>query len=60
MELRSVAQLALLIIGGIVWGYGTRVDDERLRWIGIGCFAGAFVLRLVAFVLRRKRDAASS
>ena len=46
MQRRSVAQLALAIIAVIVWGYGVRVDDERLRWIGIGCFAAAFVLRL--------------
>jgi hypothetical protein len=54
MRPRSIAQLALLVIGMIVWGYGTRVDDERLRWIGIGCFAVAFVLRLL-----KKREASS-
>jgi hypothetical protein len=47
MHPRTVAQLALLIIGLIVWGYGARVDDNRLRWIGIGCFGLAFVLRLL-------------
>jgi hypothetical protein len=52
MSLRSVAQMALLFIGVIVWGYGTRVDDERLRWVGIGCFAAAFVLRL----LKKKQE----
>ncbi len=54
MQPRSIAQLALLVIGVIVWGYGTRVDDERLRWIGIGCFAVAFLLRFFT-----KRDASS-
>ena len=54
MQPRSIAQLALLVIGVIVWGYGARVDDERLRWIGIGCFAIAFLLRLF-----KKRDASS-
>jgi hypothetical protein len=47
MAPRSIAQVALLLVGMIIWGYGTRVDDERLRWIGIGCFAAAFVLRLL-------------
>jgi uncharacterized protein YqgC (DUF456 family) len=47
MLTRSIAQVALLVIGMIVWGYGTRVDDERLRWIGIACFAIAFLLRLI-------------
>jgi hypothetical protein len=55
MSTRTIAQLALLVIGLIVWGYGTRVDDERLRWVGIACFAGAFLLRLL-----KKRDPASS
>ena len=52
MQPRSIAQVALLVIGVIVWGYGTRVDDERLRWVGIGCFGVAFLLRIL-----KKRDA---
>ncbi|HEY4305618.1 MAG TPA: hypothetical protein VGM82_14185 [Gemmatimonadaceae bacterium] len=54
MQPRSIAQLALLVIGVIVWGYGMRVNDERLRWIGVGCFAAAFLLRFL-----RKRDPSS-
>lgn len=50
---RTTAQVALLVVGLIVWGYGQRVDDEILRWIGIGCFAAATLLR---FVKRRRRD----
>jgi len=50
MRRRTEAQLALLLIGVIVWGYGQRVDDNRLTWIGLAFFAGATVLRL----LRRK------
>lgn len=42
---RTTAQLALLFIGLVVWGYGLRADDARLTWIGIGCFAIATVLR---------------
>lgn len=45
MTKRTIAQVALLVIGLIVWGYGTRVDDMRLRWVGIACFAAAFFLR---------------
>jgi hypothetical protein len=44
---RSTAQLALLFVGLVVWAYGQRVDDELLRWIGVGCFAAAFVLRML-------------
>jgi hypothetical protein len=46
MEQRTQVQLALLVMGIIVWGYGERVDDSRLTWIGLAFFAGAFVLRL--------------
>lgn len=44
---RTTAQLALLVIGLVVWAYGQRIDDEWLRWLGIVCFAAAAVLRLV-------------
>jgi hypothetical protein len=44
---RTVAQLALLTIGVVVWGYGSRVDDNRLMWIGIAFFAAAVLLRLL-------------
>jgi hypothetical protein len=47
VERRSQAQLVLLTAGLIVWGYGERVDEQRYRWVGIACFALAFVLRLV-------------
>jgi len=46
MPRRTVAQLALLTIGVIVWGYGSRIEDSRLTWIGLGFFGGAVVLRL--------------
>ena len=42
---RTEAQLALLVIGVIVWGYGQRTDDNRLTWIGLAFFAAATVLR---------------
>jgi len=47
MPRRTVAQLALLTIGVIVWGYGSRVDDNRLTWIGIAFFGAAVALRLL-------------
>jgi hypothetical protein len=42
---RTEIQLALAAIGLVVWGYGARVDDRRLLWIGIGFFAAATALR---------------
>lgn len=47
MKGRTEAQLALLAIGVIVWGYGQRTDDARLRWIGIAFFAVAAAMRLL-------------
>jgi hypothetical protein len=47
VERRSQVQLVLLAAGLIVWGYGERVDEQRFRWVGIACFAAAFVLRLL-------------
>ena len=40
-------KLGLVIAGLIVWGYGARVDISWLRWVGIGLFAVAVVLRFV-------------
>lgn len=45
MGKRTVAQLALVLIGLIVWGYGSRTDDERLTLIGVIFFAAATALR---------------
>jgi hypothetical protein len=42
---RTEIQLALLVIGLVVWGYGARTDQPRLTWIGLACFAGATALR---------------
>jgi hypothetical protein len=42
---RTEIQLALAAIGLVVWGYGARVDDHRLEWIGIAFFAAATALR---------------
>jgi hypothetical protein len=40
-------KLGLAAIGLILWGYGYRVDDARLRLIGIGFLAAAAILRFV-------------
>jgi hypothetical protein len=45
MTRRTELQLALLVMGLIVWGYGQRTDDNRLTWFGIGFFAVATALR---------------
>ena len=50
---RTEAQLALLLMGVIVWGYGQRIEDNRLTWIGVAFFAGATALRF----LKRKAEA---
>ena len=41
----SHLKLGLATIGLILWGYGVRVDDAPLRWIGIGFLAAAVILR---------------
>ena len=45
MKRRTELQLALLLMGLIVWGYGQRTDNSRLTWIGLGFFAAATILR---------------
>lgn len=38
-------RIGLLVVGLLVWGYGVRADDSRLRLIGIGILAVALILR---------------
>jgi hypothetical protein len=45
MTRRTTFQVAFLVMGLIIWGYGQRVDDEKIRIIGIAFFAVAAVLR---------------
>jgi len=45
MTRRTEIQLALLVMGLIVWAYGQRTDNDTLTWFGIGFFAAATVLR---------------
>jgi len=51
-------RLGLGLIGLVVWAYGVRVDDPRLRGIAIGFLAVAVLLRLA--VPRRGRDTSTS
>ena len=47
----TTAQLALAVIGIVVWAYGTRSGDPRVGWAGIVLLAAASLLR---FVKRRR------
>lgn len=47
MSALTQLKLGLVLIGLILFGYGLRVDNERLRWIGIAFLAAAVVLRFV-------------
>ncbi len=40
-----LARTALAAIGVVVWGYGYRVDDERIRLAGILVLAVSLLLR---------------
>ena len=51
MAHRTEIQLALLVVGLLAWGYGQRVDDNRLATVGLAFFAAAFLLRFF-----RRRD----
>jgi hypothetical protein len=57
MSRRTVIQLALLLVGVIVWGYGQRIDDPSLRLVGIAVFALATLLRFFRRSDTRLRDA---
>jgi hypothetical protein len=47
-----MAQVALMVMGLIVWGYGSRTNDSRLTFIGMLFFAAAVALR----VFKRRQD----
>lgn len=51
MGRRTEIQLALLVAGIAVWGYGTRADVPWMQFTGIGFFALATLLR---FTKRRE------
>jgi hypothetical protein len=41
-------RLAIAAVGVAVWVYGYRVDDDRIRWVGIAVLAVAVFLRFFA------------
>ena len=41
------AKIAIVVVGLATWFYGQRVDDARVRWLGIAFLAAAFLLRFV-------------
>ena len=45
MSRKTTFQLAFLVMGLIIWGYGQRVEDATVRLVGIAFFAVAFILR---------------
>jgi len=45
MKRRTEIQLALLIVGLIVWATGQRTENAPLQYAGIACFAVATLLR---------------
>lgn len=47
MSVVTRVKLALAVAGLVVFGAGVRFDDRRLRWIGIGFVAAAWLLRFV-------------
>ena len=40
-------RVAVAAIGIIVWGYGLRSDDDRVRLVGIAVLAISLILRFV-------------
>jgi hypothetical protein len=38
-------RFVIAAIGLLVWGYGLRVNDSTLRWVGIAFLAAAVLLR---------------
>lgn len=51
MRYRTEIQIALLVVGLIVWGYGQRNEVVVLQYTGLACFAIATALRF----LKKKR-----
>lgn len=45
MGRRTEIQLALLVVGIVVWAFGIRNEIVALQWTGIGLFAAATLLR---------------
>ncbi len=44
-------RLAIAVVGMMVWGYAYRVENDRVRWVGIAMLAVSVLMR---FIPRRK------
>ena len=53
-ERRTDIQIGLLIVGIAVWGLGSRLDNDVLKYVGIALFAAATLLR----VFKKRKDPA--
>lgn len=42
-----LARITLAALGVVVWGYGLRVDDSRIRLVGIVALVVSLLLRFV-------------
>ncbi|MDQ3697476.1 MAG: hypothetical protein M3373_05555 [Gemmatimonadota bacterium] len=40
-------KIAVVVVGVSTWGYGVKVDDPRVRWLGIAFLAVAFLVRFL-------------
>jgi hypothetical protein len=47
MRWRTEIQVALLIVGVVVWATGQRLEIVSLQYAGIACFAVATALRFL-------------
>ena len=46
MGYRTEIQIALILVGMVVWGYGQRSENKVLQYTGLAFFAAATALRL--------------
>jgi hypothetical protein len=53
MKRHTAIKLAFAVAGLLVWGYGQRVDDATIRWVGIALLAAAVLLRFLPKRLRK-------
>ena len=47
MNSTTIAKIALTMVALILVGYGMRVDNPTLRWVGIAFLVAAFALRFI-------------
>ena len=45
MRHRTEIQIALVLVGVVVWGYGQRSENTVLQYLGLGFFLVATLLR---------------